>query len=46
LARAYLSGGKKEEAKKSALAALEIAPTFEPAQNLLLDSLEPAMISR
>ncbi|UCD80014.1 MAG: tetratricopeptide repeat protein [Desulfobacterales bacterium] len=46
LAHAYLSGGKKEEAKKSALLALEIAPTFERAQNILLDSLEPEMISR
>jgi tetratricopeptide (TPR) repeat protein len=45
LARAYLSGGKKEKAKDTALLALEIAPTFERAQNILLDSLEPEMIS-
>jgi len=39
LARAYLAGGNKREAKNTALSALEIAPTFEPAQNILLDSL-------
>ncbi|MFC1816603.1 tetratricopeptide repeat protein [Thermodesulfobacteriota bacterium] len=41
LAEAYLLGGKKREAKKAALSALEIAPTFERAQNILLASLEP-----
>ncbi len=41
LARAYLAGGNKKEAKRTALSALEIAPTFEPAQNILLDSLPP-----
>lgn len=41
LAEAYLSGGKKREAKEAALSALEIAPTFERAQNILLASLEP-----
>jgi tetratricopeptide (TPR) repeat protein len=46
LARAYLAGGRKEEAKKSVLLALEMAPTFERAQNILLDSLESEMISR
>ena len=41
LAQAYLAGGQKNEAKSAALSALEIAPTFEPAQNALLDSLPP-----
>jgi tetratricopeptide (TPR) repeat protein len=41
LAEAYLFGGKKREAKGAALSALEIAPTFERAQNILLASLEP-----
>jgi tetratricopeptide (TPR) repeat protein len=41
LARAYLANGQKKQAKKAALFALEIAPTFERAQNVLLDSLEP-----
>jgi tetratricopeptide (TPR) repeat protein len=41
LAEAYLSCGKKREAKGAALSALEIAPTFERAQNILLASLEP-----
>ena len=42
LARAYLSDGQKKQAKTAALAALEIAPTFERAQDVLLESLEPA----
>jgi tetratricopeptide (TPR) repeat protein len=41
LAEAYLLGGKKRKAKGAALSALEIAPTFERAQNILLASLEP-----
>jgi Tfp pilus assembly protein PilF len=41
LAQAYLAGGNKKEAKSTALLALEIAPTFEQAQNILLDSLPP-----
>ena len=41
LADAYLRGGKKKEAKQTALDALEIAPTYERAQTILLDSLEP-----
>ncbi|MEJ2164891.1 MAG: tetratricopeptide repeat protein [Desulfobacterales bacterium] len=45
LAQAYLSNGQNLQAKKAALAALEIAPTFERAQNLLLDSLESESIS-
>jgi tetratricopeptide (TPR) repeat protein len=39
LAQALLAGGKSTEAKIAALSALEIAPTFKPAQNVLLDSL-------
>ncbi len=39
LAQAYLAGRNKKEAKNAALLALEIAPTFERAQNILLDSL-------
>lgn len=46
LARAYLLDGQKRQAKRAALLALEIAPTFERAQNVLLDSLEPTRISR
>jgi lipopolysaccharide biosynthesis regulator YciM len=41
LAQAYLAGGNKKEAKSAALFALEIAPTFDRAQNILLDSLAP-----
>ncbi len=41
LADALLRAGKKGAAKESALAALEIAPTFERAQDILLDALEP-----
>ena len=41
LAKVFLKGGKKAEAKKTVLVALEIAPTYEPAQNILLESLEP-----
>lgn len=36
LARAYLGAGNKTEAKRETLRALEIAPTFEKAQQLLL----------
>ncbi len=39
LAQAYLAGGRSLEAKSAALLALEIAPTFKPAQSILLDSL-------
>ena len=46
LAQAYLAGGIKKEAKSAALAALEIAPTYEKAQDILLDSLAPENISR
>ncbi len=46
LAQAYLAGGDKKEAKRAALSALEIAPTFEQAQNILLDSLPPESTAR
>ena len=36
LAQAYLLGGRTAEAKTETLAALEVAPSFEPAQDLLL----------
>jgi len=36
LAQAYLLGGQSAEAKRETLAALEVAPSFEPAQDLLL----------
>jgi tetratricopeptide (TPR) repeat protein len=36
LAESYLKSGKRAEAKKQTLAALEIAPTYERAQALLL----------
>jgi tetratricopeptide (TPR) repeat protein len=36
LAESYFKGGKRSEAKKQTLAALEIAPTYARAQNLLL----------
>ena len=36
LAESYYKGGQKAEAKKQTLAALEIAPTYERAQELLL----------
>ena len=40
LAEAYLLTGRPADAKKEALAALEIAPTFERAQDLLLRAVE------
>ncbi len=36
LAESYLKGGKRADAKKETLAALEIAPTYQRAQELLL----------
>jgi len=36
LAQAYLLAGQSADAKRETLAALEIAPAFEPAQDLLL----------
>ena len=40
LAESYLLAGQPEEAKREALAALEIAPTYERAQELLLKIME------
>ncbi len=40
LADAYLQAGNKSEAKKSALQALEIAPQYERAQEILLACVE------
>lgn len=40
LARAYLRGGDFAEAKRHSLLALEVAPTYKPAQAVLLESLE------
>jgi tetratricopeptide (TPR) repeat protein len=40
LAEAYIAAGQLAEAKKQALAAAEIAPSFERAQDLLLKILE------
>jgi len=40
LAEALLKAGRKAEAKKSALAALEIASSYERAQEILLASME------
>jgi tetratricopeptide (TPR) repeat protein len=37
LAESYLQGGRREEARKETLAALEIAPGYERAQDLLLE---------
>jgi cellulose synthase operon protein C len=36
LAESYLKAGKRDDAKRQTLAALEIAPTYERAQDLLL----------
>jgi tetratricopeptide (TPR) repeat protein len=41
LAEAYASGGKPAEAKKEILEALELAPSFERAQDLLLKLVQP-----
>jgi Tfp pilus assembly protein PilF len=40
LAESYFKSGKRTEAKKQTLAALEIAPTYERAQELLLKLTE------
>jgi cellulose synthase operon protein C len=42
LAESYLLAGRKDDAKREALAALEIAPTFERAQDLLLRAIDGA----
>ena len=39
LGESYLLAGNKAAAKKEALAALEIAPAFERAQDLLLNAV-------
>jgi tetratricopeptide (TPR) repeat protein len=41
LAEAYLAAGQREDAKRETLSALEIAPAFERAQDLLLKIVEP-----
>ncbi len=41
LAEAFLLHGQKAEAKRYALAALEIAPMFERAQDILLSTVDP-----
>ena len=41
LADSLLRSGKRAEARKETLAALEIAPTYERAQDLLLRLSEP-----
>jgi tetratricopeptide (TPR) repeat protein len=41
LAEAYVSAGQLDEAKRQTLAALEIAPAFERAQDLLLKIVQP-----
>ena len=40
LAESYLKSGKRAEARKQTLAALEIAPSYERAQDLLLKLAE------
>ena len=40
LGESLLAKGRKAEAKREALAALEIAPSFERAQELLLKSIQ------
>jgi tetratricopeptide (TPR) repeat protein len=40
LAQAYLAWGQRQQAKKHALLALEIAPNFERAQEILLQAVE------
>ena len=42
LAESHLMAGRLDEAKRAALAALEIAPTYERAQKLLLQVVEGA----
>ena len=42
LAESHLLGGRFDEAKRAALAALEMAPTYERAQELLLRVVEEA----
>lgn len=46
LAEAYFSAGRADEAKQQALAALEIAPSFERAQDLLLKIVDRQVSAR
>lgn len=39
LAEAYLRDGRQEAAKRNSLLALEIAPTYQPAQKILLEAV-------
>jgi Tfp pilus assembly protein PilF len=40
LAEAYLAAGQRTQAKKQALLALELAPAYERAQEILLRAVE------
>ena len=40
LAESYLLAGRPADAKREALAALEIAPSFERAQDILLKAID------
>jgi predicted Zn-dependent protease len=40
LAQSYLGMGKKPEARKAVLSSLDIAPSYEPAQKLLVEILK------
>jgi tetratricopeptide (TPR) repeat protein len=40
LAEAFLAAGRRDDARREALAALKIAPTYERAQDLLLKAME------
>lgn len=42
LARAYLNNDEHAAAKQNSLLALEIAPTYQPAQSILLEAIEQA----
>lgn len=42
LAEAYLSNGQVSEARRNILSALEIAPSYQRAQRILLDSVDAA----
>jgi tetratricopeptide (TPR) repeat protein len=42
LAQAYLSNGQSQEARQNILRALEVAPTYQRAQRVLLESVESA----
>src|SRR5688572_19752504 len=40
LAQSYLGAGKRAEARRAVLSSLDIAPSYEPAQNLLVEILK------